>query len=181
MRRPPTPTTRPASSHGHRTADEQQRRSPDDVTDYTYDAAGELLTDDDGSRDGHRGHDELLLRPGRRQDRHGAPDGNTTSVAACSSIVALRDLSAYQTGYSYDSLGELVAKTAPATAAAPSGQTTTYSYDAGREPAHQRRTPTASPRPTPTRRSTSWRPSATRTRTPVCHATPTTPTATAPP
>ena len=36
---------------------------------------------------------------------------------------------AYQTTYSYDSAGELVSTTTPATAAAPSGATTTSTYD----------------------------------------------------
>src|SRR5262249_29590854 len=42
--------------------------------------------------------------------------------------------SSYQTGYSYDSLGQLASKTRPATTWAGSGQTTSYSYDpAGNE------------------------------------------------
>ena len=36
---------------------------------------------------------------------------------------------AYQTTYSYDSAGELVSTTTPATTAAPNGATTTSTYD----------------------------------------------------
>ncbi len=58
-----------------------------------------------------------------------APDGNSSSVATCSGSSPYQTSSDYQTGYSYDSLGELVSETRPATSAAPSGQTTSYSYD----------------------------------------------------
>ncbi|HET8752086.1 MAG TPA: RHS repeat-associated core domain-containing protein [Gaiellaceae bacterium] len=50
-------------------------------------------------------------------------------MAACSSTSPFQTSSPYQTGYTYDSLDELISKTRPATAAAPSGQTTSYSYD----------------------------------------------------
>ena len=41
---------------------------------------------------------------------------------------------AYQTTYSYDSAGELVSTATPATAAAPSGATTTSTYDPAGKP-----------------------------------------------
>ena len=50
-------------------------------------------------------------------------------MATCGTTSPYETSSSYQTGYSYDSLGELVTKTAPATTAAPSGQVTTCSYD----------------------------------------------------
>jgi RHS repeat-associated protein len=64
-------------------------------------------------------------------------DGNTGSVAQCEtaspwvvSSASYPTQAAYQTTYSYDSPGELVSTTTPATAAAPSGATTTWTYDA---------------------------------------------------
>ncbi len=56
------------------------------------------------------------------------PDGNTSSVATCSGSSPYQTSSAYQTGYSYDSLGELVSKTTPTTSFVTS-PTTSYSYD----------------------------------------------------
>src|SRR5262249_32928237 len=58
-----------------------------------------------------------------------APDGNTSSVASCSASSPYETSSSYQTGYSYDSLGEPVTITRPATSWATSGQITTNSYD----------------------------------------------------
>ena len=64
------------------------------------------------------------------------PDGNTSGVAQCEtsypwvvSASANPTQASYQTTSSYDSAGELVSTTAPATAAAPSGATTTSTYD----------------------------------------------------
>ena len=65
------------------------------------------------------------------------PDGNTSGTATCEtsspwtvSATAYPTQAAYQTTSSYDSAGELVSTTSPATAAAPSGATTTATYDA---------------------------------------------------
>jgi YD repeat-containing protein len=64
-------------------------------------------------------------------------NGNTSSVAPCESsspwVVnssTYPTQGSYQTTYSYDSVGEQVSATTPATAAAPSGATTTETYDA---------------------------------------------------
>lgn len=64
-------------------------------------------------------------------------DGNTSGVASCESsspwVVsssAYPTQASYQTTYAYDSVGGQVSVTTPATAAAPSGATTTETYDA---------------------------------------------------
>jgi len=75
-----------------------------------------------------------LLRPERQ--RHGHRRGRRQRLVSrtCSGSSPYETSSPYQTGYSYDSLGELVTQTAPVTTAAPSGQVTSYSYDpAGNE------------------------------------------------
>ena len=60
-------------------------------------------------------------------------DGNTSGTAQCSAsspwTVTASPQAGYQTTYSYDSVAELVSTTTPATAAAPSGATTTATYD----------------------------------------------------
>jgi RHS repeat-associated protein len=65
-----------------------------------------------------------------------APDGNTSGTAPCetSSPWTINSTSnptqaAYQTTYGYDSSGEQVSDTTPATTAAPNGATTTSTYD----------------------------------------------------
>ena len=65
------------------------------------------------------------------------PDGNTSATAPCQtsspwtvSATGYPTQAAYQTTSSYDSAGELVSTTSPATSAAPSGATTTATYDA---------------------------------------------------
>jgi RHS repeat-associated protein len=64
------------------------------------------------------------------------PDGNTSGTAPCEtsspwtvSPSANPTQAAYQTTYSYDSVGEQVSSTRPATAAAVGGATTTATYD----------------------------------------------------
>jgi RHS repeat-associated protein len=100
-----------------------------DVTAYTYNDAGELLTTMSGY-----GSDTAATQS-YCYDRNGdtsasvAPDGNTSSVATCSGSSPYETSSGYQTGYLYDSLGELVTQTAPETSAAPDGQETSYTYD----------------------------------------------------
>jgi RHS repeat-associated protein len=63
-------------------------------------------------------------------------DGNASSVPPCESsspwVISSSSYpaqAAYQTTYSYDSAGDLVSTTTPATAAAPTGATTTATYD----------------------------------------------------
>jgi RHS repeat-associated protein len=102
----------------------------DDVTAYTYDAAGELLTTTTGSGTGTAATTSYCYDPDGDKTASVAPDGNTSSVATCSSSSPYETSSGYQTGYSYDSLGEMVTQTRPATTWASSGQVTTYTYDA---------------------------------------------------
>jgi len=105
-----------------------------DVTDYTYDADGELLTTTSGYGTASASTMSTCYDPDGNASSTVAPDGNTSSVATCSTSSPYETSSAYQTGYRYDSLGELVTQTAPDTSAAPSGQVTTHSYDpAGNE------------------------------------------------
>jgi RHS repeat-associated protein len=103
--------------------------APDDVTDYTYDAAGELLTTTTGAGTASTATSSECYDPNGDETASVAPDGNTSSVATCSSSSPYGTASSFQTAYSYDSLGELTTRTAPATSAAPSGQVTTYTYD----------------------------------------------------
>ena len=106
----------------------------DDVTDYTYDDAGELLTTTTGAGTATAATTSYCYDPEGNKVAVVAPDGNTSSVAVCSTSSPYETSSAFQTSYAYDSLGELVAQTTPDTSAAPSGGTTTYSYDpAGNE------------------------------------------------
>jgi RHS repeat-associated protein len=108
--------------------------APNDVTAYTYDAAGELLTTTTGYGTATAATTSSCYDPDGEVTATVAADGNVSSVAACSGSSPYETASAYQTGYSYDSLGELVTQTAPDTTAAPSGQVTSYTYDpAGNE------------------------------------------------
>jgi len=105
-----------------------------DVTAYTYDDAGEPLTTTTGYGTATAATTSSCFDPNGSVTATVAADGNTSSVATCSGSSPYETSSPYQTGYSYDSLGELVTQTAPVTTAAPSGQVTTYSYDpAGNE------------------------------------------------
>jgi RHS repeat-associated protein len=105
-----------------------------DVTDYTYDAAGELLATTTGYGTATVATTSSCYDPNGDVTATVAADGNVSSVATCSSSSPYETSSPYQTAYSYDSLGELVTQTAADTAAAPSGQVTNYTYDpAGNE------------------------------------------------
>jgi len=97
---------------------------------YIYDAAGHVLTTTTGAYGGTDATTSNCYDPDGNKTASVAADGNTSSVALCSGSSPYRTSSSYQTAYSYDSAGELVSKTAPATTWASSGQTTTYSYDA---------------------------------------------------
>ncbi len=105
--------------------------APSQVTNYAYDAAGELLTvQKEGSTTPHTAVSttSYCYDPNGNKTASVAPDGNTSSVATCSTSSPYQTTSAYQTGYSYDSLGELVSKTTPSTSFA-TGPTWSYSYD----------------------------------------------------
>ena len=101
-----------------------------DVTDYTYDAANQLLTTKTGAGTATAATTSTCYDPDGNKTATVPGDGNTSGVTTCATSSPYETSSSYQTGYSYDSLGELATKTAPATTAAPSGQVTSYSYDA---------------------------------------------------
>ena len=103
--------------------------APSDVTDYTYDAAGQLLTTTVGAGTTSASTTSNCYDPNGEKTATVMADGNVSSVTSCSTVSPYQTSSSYQTGYAYDSLGELVTQDAPATTAAPSGQITTYTYD----------------------------------------------------
>ena len=92
------------------------------MTDYTYDAAGELLTTTTGAGTATAATTSNCYDP----------DGDKTATVArrrqhvlgcrLRDLVALSDLVAYQTGYAYDSLGELVSQTRPRPVPPPMGR-----------------------------------------------------------
>ncbi len=103
--------------------------APSNATDYTYDAAGELLTTTTGAGTSSAATTSYCYDPNGNKTAVVAADGNVTSVAACATSSPYQTSSTYQTGYRFDSLGEIVSQDAPATTAAPSGQVTSYTYD----------------------------------------------------
>ncbi|HEU5477535.1 MAG TPA: SwmB domain-containing protein [Gaiellaceae bacterium] len=103
--------------------------APNQVTTYGYDDADQLTSVTKAAGTSAASTTSYCYDPNENKTATVAPDGNTSGVVNCALIGPYQTSSAYQTGYSYDSLGELVSETRPATAAAPSGQTTTYSYD----------------------------------------------------
>jgi RHS repeat-associated protein len=103
--------------------------APNQVTQYSYDAAGELLTVKKAGSDGSvASTTSYCYDPNGDKTASVPPDGNSSGLASCSSSSPYPTSSSYQTAYSYDSLGELVSKTAPTTSFVTS-PTWTYSYD----------------------------------------------------
>jgi RHS repeat-associated protein len=100
-----------------------------DVTDYTYDAAGQLVATTTGAGTATAATSSACYDPDGNKTATVPGDGNTSGVPACGTSSPYQTSSTYQTAYSYDSLGELVSETGPATSAAPTGQVTTHSYD----------------------------------------------------
>jgi RHS repeat-associated protein len=103
--------------------------APDQTTNYSYDADDRLTSKTVGALTTSASTTVYCYDPNGDKTAVVPPDGNTSSLASCSSSSPWQTSSAYQTGYSFDSLAELVSTTRPATTAAPSGQTTTYAYD----------------------------------------------------
>lgn len=103
--------------------------APNQVTAYTYDTAGELLTKTAGSGTAAASTTSYCYDPNGAKTATVAADGNSTTLTTCATSAPYQTGSAYQTGYSYDSLGELASTTRPATTWASSGQTTTNTYD----------------------------------------------------
>ena len=100
-----------------------------DVTTYSYDDANQLLTTTTGAGTATAATTSNCYDPDGNKTATVPGDSNTSGVATCGTTSPYETSSSYQTGYSYDSLGELVSKTAPGTTAAPSGQVTSYTYD----------------------------------------------------
>jgi RHS repeat-associated protein len=110
------------------------------VTLDTYDAADELVASSTGTGSS-LAVTSYCYDPDGNETAVVPPDGNTgasvepgglilTGYASCSSSSPYETTSPYQTGYTHDSTGNLLTRTRPATAAAPSGATTTDTYDA---------------------------------------------------
>ena len=107
------------------------------VTYETYDADGNLLTDTTGYGTSAASTVSACYDPNGDRTAIVAPDGNVSGTANCEtsspwvvSSSSYPTQAAYETTSSYDSAGELVSTTSPSTAAAPSGATTTFTYDA---------------------------------------------------
>ena len=110
---------------------------PNDDTYNTYNADGELATATIGYGTSAASTTSYCYDPNGDTTAVVAPDGNTAGVATCETsspwvvnATSWPTQAAYQTTSSYDSAGELVSATLPATSAAPSGITTSYTYDA---------------------------------------------------
>ena len=100
--------------------------APNQVTSYTYDADGRMFsTDQHGSPDSITSY---CYDPNGNKTATVAPDGNTSGVASCSNSTPYQTSSPYQTGYTFDSLGEQLSKTTPTTSFV-SSPTTSYAYD----------------------------------------------------
>jgi RHS repeat-associated protein/uncharacterized repeat protein (TIGR02059 family) len=108
--------------------------APNQVTAYGYDNADELTSVTRASGTSAESTTSYCYDPDGDKTASVAPDGNTSGIPSCATSSPYQTSSNHQTGYSYDSLGELVSETRPPTTAAPSGQTTSYTYDpAGNE------------------------------------------------
>ncbi|HVB42381.1 MAG TPA: RHS repeat-associated core domain-containing protein, partial [Streptosporangiaceae bacterium] len=107
------------------------------VTRDTYDAVGRLISSTSGYGTSAASTTSYCYDPNGDRTSVVYPDGNTSGTAACEiaspwvvSSSSYPAQAAYQATSSYDSAAELVSATTPATTAAPSGATTTYTYDA---------------------------------------------------
>lgn len=110
--------------------------APDNDTYNTYNADGQILTQTTGYGTSAASTTSYCYEPSGDRTAVVAPDGNTSGTATCEtsspwvvSSGAYPTQAAYQTTSSYDSADELLFTTSPATTAAPSGATTTYTYD----------------------------------------------------
>lgn len=108
------------------------------VTSYTYNSIGALASETYGSGTSSASTVSFCYDPNGDTTSVVYADGNSTGIARCEtsapwvvSSSTYPTQAAYQTTYTYDSASELVSTTTPATSAAPSGATTTLTYDAG--------------------------------------------------
>ncbi len=106
------------------------------VTTQTYDAAGNLASTTTGSGSSAASTTSFCYDPNGDLTAVVAADGNSSGTASCEtsspwvvSSGSFPTQAAYQTTYSYDSDGQVVSSTSPATSAAPSGATTTETYN----------------------------------------------------
>ncbi|HET9896764.1 MAG TPA: RHS repeat-associated core domain-containing protein [Streptosporangiaceae bacterium] len=117
-------TTAPAATNG----------GPDQVTADAYDSAGNLASETTGAGTSAASTLSYCYDPNGDTTSVVYGDGNTTGTAQCPSAspwtISSGSQAAHQTTYSYDSASELISTTTPATSAAPSGATTTETYDA---------------------------------------------------
>jgi RHS repeat-associated protein len=104
------------------------------VTVATYNTAGQLAAKTTGYGTSAASTVAYCYDPNADKTSVIYADGNTGGTAACSTsspwTVTASQQANSQTTYSYDSVGELDSTTAPKTAAAPNGATSTSTYDA---------------------------------------------------
>ena len=107
-----------------------------DVTVDTYDSDGSLATQTTGYGTSAAATTSYCYDPAGDRTAVVSPDGNSSGTAPCQTSSPWTVSSSvhptqagYQTTYSYDSVGEQVSTTGPATTAAPSGATSTAGYD----------------------------------------------------
>jgi YD repeat-containing protein len=119
-------TTAPSATNG----------GSSEVTVDTYDSAENLVSETTGSGTSVASTISYCYDPNGDTTSVIYADGNTVSTAQCESVSpwavsasSYPTQAASQTTYSYDSATELVSTTAPATTAAPTGATTTETYD----------------------------------------------------
>ncbi len=118
------------------TAPPPMNSGPNQVTSSTYNAASQLVTQTTGYGTSAAATVSYCHDPNSDVTSVVYAAGNTAGAAPCetSSPYVVNSSSfptqaGFQTTYSYDSGGELVSTTSPATSAAPSGATTTQTYD----------------------------------------------------
>ncbi len=118
------------------TAPPTSNSGPNQVTVGSYNSAGQLASVTVGSGTSAAATTTFCYDPNGDQTSVVMPDGNASGTATCQtaspwavSASSYPTQAGYQTTSSYDSIGELVSATSPATAAAPSGATTSYTYD----------------------------------------------------
>jgi RHS repeat-associated protein len=98
--------------------------APDQVTEYNYDDAGETTSVTTASGTSAAATTTYCYDPAGEKTATVPPDGEGT----CSSSPPYQTSSSYQTGYEYDSLGELVSKSTPSTSFV-TDPTSTSGYD----------------------------------------------------
>ena len=107
---------------------------PNQVTSDTYTSAGQIAAQTTGYGTTAASTVSYCYDPDGNQTSVIYADGNTSGTAACSTTspwtVTATPQANYQTTYLHDSAGDLTSSTTPKTTAAPSGATTTATYDA---------------------------------------------------